>query len=201
MQLYLCNFKSVQRPGEKDKETIHRVQPHMLYHALHTAHRGNACFVPAAETAAAAFDMLQEEVPELTVLRTPEGKPFLPDYPEFHYNFSDSGNYLVLAVSFRREIGVDLQRMTAISSDAEVLARRFFHPSDASRVLACSKETRPALFFRIWSIQEAYLKCIGKGLSWGLNHQFVNFENNSIGCKHFQELLPPEEGYWLTVCE
>ncbi len=184
MQLYLRNFKSAGMPGEKDKETIHRLQPVMLREAM-----------------SAAVPRLSPLPQHLTVLRTPEGKPFLPDYPSFHYNFSDSGEYLILAFSCEHEIGVDLQEIKTPVTGAEALARRFYHEEDAARVVSCRAEDQEKLFFRIWTIQEAYLKCIGKGLSYGMHRQCVDFTHHSIGEKHFRELPPPSDDYCLAVCE
>lgn len=184
MELYQRNFRSVRLPGEKDKETIHRLQPEMLREALSAA-----CPVPSSLPA------------HLTVLRAPGGKPFLPDYPSFHYNFSDSGEYLVLAASGEHEIGIDLQRITLPAAGVEALSRRFYHKADAAQVLSCEKETQCRLFFRIWTIQEAYLKCLGAGLPYGMHRQCVDFSNHRIGEKHFRELPPPCEDYCLAVCE
>ncbi len=182
MYLVFHHFKSIQLPGEKDKDTIHRLQPIMLRRALQ----------------AASFDIPSAP---LTVLRTPKGKPYLPDYPSFHYNFSDSGDYLALAASCEHPVGVDLQQITVIASGVETLAGRFYHPQDAALVLSFQGEEQLRTFFRIWTIQEAYLKCIGQGLTYGLDHQFVNFSDQSIGGRHFQEMTPPEDGYCLAVCE
>ena len=140
------------------------------------------------------FPVLQE--------RTPAGKPYLPSHPGFHYNFSDSGDYLVLAVSPEHEIGVDLQKLTPVRAGVIPMAERFFHPED----LALLRNTKDAkeqlkLFFRIWTIKEACLKCTGEGLSGGLNRFPVCFTTSQIGGLPFLEMAPPESGYVLTVCE
>lgn len=153
MKIYIENYKQIQKPGENNKSAIHRLQPLMLKTAL-----ADFPFFSGSN----GFPVLQE--------RTPAGKPYLPSHPDFHYNFSDSGDYLVLAVSPKHEIGVDLQKLTPVRAGVISMAERFFHPEDLALLRnAKDAEEQLKLFFRIWTIKEAYLKCTGEGLSGGLN--------------------------------
>ena len=108
----------------------------------------------------------------------------------------------MLAVSPEHEIGVDLQKLTPVRAGVIPMAERFFHSED----LALLRNTKNAkeqlkLFFRIWTIKEACLKCTGEGLSGGLNRCPVCFAASQIGGLPFLEMAPPESGYVLTVCE
>lgn len=195
MRIYIENYKKIQNPGENNKSAIHRLQPLMLKTAL-------ADF--PASSGIPDFETLSGSRKESLVLqaRTAAGKPYLPSCPDFHYNFSDSGDYLVLAVSPEHEIGVDLQKLTPVRAGVIPMAERFFHPED----LALLRNTKDAkeqlkLFFRIWTIKEACLKCTGEGLSGGLNRFPVCFTTSQIGGLPFLEMAPPESGYVLTVCE
>lgn len=195
MKIYIENYKQIQKPGENNKSAVHRLQPLMLKTAL-------ADF--PASSGIPDFETLSGSRKESLVLqaRTAAGKPYLPSHPGFHYNFSDSGDYLVLAVSLEHEIGVDLQKLTPVRAGVIPMAERFFHPED----LALLRNTKDAeeqlkLFFRIWTIKEAYLKCTGEGLSGGLNRCPVCLAASQIGGLPFLEMAPPKAGYFLTVCE
>lgn len=184
MKIYSENFRTHQLDGETDKSAIHRLQIALLHQALTSA--GLLC--------ESTRDALLQK-------RTPAGKPYLPDFPDFHYNFSDSGDYLVLAVSLDGSIGVDLQKITPIHGGVMKLAQRFFHPQDVALLQTChSEEEQQSLFFRIWSVKESYLKCTGEGLPGGLDRFPVDFEHEQIADHGFQELTPPEDGYVLCVC-
>lgn len=185
MKIYIENYKQIQKTGENNKSAIHRLQPLMLKTAL-------ADF--PIFSGSNGFPVLQE--------RTPAGKPYLPSHPGFHYNFSDSGDYLVLAVSPEHEIGVDLQKLTPVRAGVIPMAERFFHPEDLALLRNVKDaEEQLKLFFRIWTIKEAYLKCTGEGLSGGLNRCPVCLAASQIGGLPFLEMAPPKAGYVLTVCE
>ena len=85
------------------------------------------------------------------------------------FNLSHSGNYLAGAFS-DREIGLDIQTTSPPHRDVLRIARRFF-PLDEYELLAAIKdrENQLELFFRLWSIKEAYLKYCGCGLRADLN--------------------------------
>lgn len=195
MKIYIENYKQIQKPGENNKSAIHRLQPLMLKTAL-------ADF--PASSGIPDFETLSGSRKESLVFqaRTAAGKPYLPSHPDFHYNFSDSGDYLVLAVSPKHEIGVDLQKLTPVRAGVISMAERFFHPEDLALLRnAKDAEEQLKLFFRIWTIKEAYLKCTGEGLSGGLNRCPVCLAASQIGGLPFLEMAPPKAGYVLTVCE
>ena len=66
--------------------------------------------------------------------------------------------------------GLDIQTTSPPHSDVLRIARRFF-PLDEYELLAAIKdrENQLELFFRLWSIKEAYLKYCGCGLRADLN--------------------------------
>ena len=108
----------------------------------------------------------------------------------------------MLAVSPEHEIGVDLQKLTPVHAGVTPMAERFFHPEDLALLRnAKDAEEQLKLFFRIWTIKEAYLKCTGEGLSGGLNRCPVCLAASQIGGLPFLEMAPPKAGYVLTVCE
>ncbi len=188
MKIYLKNYHSMQLPDESGKDTVHRLQPLLLQKAW-------------TDLFPEGPDERRPDPSEFVQARTPSGKPYLPAHPDFHYNFSDSGEYLVLAVSPDHEIGVDLQKITPVRAGVLRTAERFFHPDDL-RLLRNQNdaEEQLALFFRIWTVKEAFLKCTGEGLSGGMNRFPVDFKTSRIGGKAFTELASPA-GYFLTVVE
>jgi 4'-phosphopantetheinyl transferase len=103
----------------------------------------------------------------------PHGKPEIV-WPEgyvgrLHFNVSHTEGVVVLALAEGSPVGVDVERIDR-PSDFEGLARRFFAPEEAEAVAACADENeRAALFYRIWTLKEAYVKAIGKGLAHPLD--------------------------------
>lgn len=105
---------------------------------------------------------LQTEEP-LRIERYPQGKPYLPDYPGFFFNYSDGGDYAALAVS-DTEVGVDLETIRSRPNYLAVL-HRFFLPEEYAAVeKADSEYIRLVRFFRLWTQKESALKHAGCGL-------------------------------------
>lgn len=110
--------------------------------------------------------------------RTEDGKPFLAGLPGLHFNLSHSGDYIACAFS-DQEVGLDLQEHSRPHTSIVRIARRFFTareyeaihalPPDESGVSPDNSDCRLALFYRLWSIKEAYLKYLGCGLRGGMD--------------------------------
>ena len=103
--------------------------------------------------------------PDTPILIGEKGKPSL-DLPDFHYNISHGGDYVVIAYG-KTEIGVDIEPI--IENDRRIaLAKRFFTPWEQD-FLACSDTAEAATRFTIlWTRKESYVKYTGVGLSQGL---------------------------------
>lgn len=85
-----------------------------------------------------------------------------------HFNLSHTEGVVVLAVSRDGEIGIDVER-TDRPIDHTGLARRYFARVEAEAVENCPPAERGALFYRIWTLKEAYVKAVGKGLAHALD--------------------------------
>lgn len=100
----------------------------------------------------------------------PGGKPVLPgDEGEpkrraIHFNVSHSGELALIAVSRRRELGVDVE-MTRPISQAERIVQSYFTEAEQAEFLAVAEADRPAAFIRGWTRKEAILKAQGVGLA------------------------------------
>jgi len=105
---------------------------------------------------------------ELTWVTNQYGKPRLVDPVPLHFNMSHSGNIVLIAVSARGEVGVDVEQHRAGVQCLEI-AERFFAPPeiDALRNLDANSVVRG--FFDCWVRKEAYIKAIGQGLSYSLD--------------------------------
>ncbi len=103
------------------------------------------------------------------------GKPFLREGEGLFFNLSHSGDYVCCAVG-REETGVDIQVHTKVRQS---LPERFFTQEDNRRLKEAGTE-REALFFRMWSIKESYLKLTGKGIWAGLSSFEIQWEERVI---------------------
>ena len=116
------------------------------------------------------------EIPRLE--KGPHGKPYYPDLPGFAFNFSHSGDWIVLAVRDGANIGIDLQKIVPVKSGIDAIAERCCRPEETAFLHFCRTEETPSLrscgrdesaekaeiFFRLWAIREAFLKYTGDGI-------------------------------------
>lgn len=118
------------------------------------------------------------------------GKPYIAELPDFHFNLSHSGNYVVCGVS-DTEIGVDIQRVR--EPVKETLTRRV------------RQDKEQGDFFDIWAAKEAYCKCTGEGLlkdfrSLRCNFEDMQVEDTESGKKRQLYLWKGLAGYSAAVC-
>lgn len=95
------------------------------------------------------------------------GKPYVVESPDIHFNLSHSHGAAVCALCRGAAVGVDVEdkgRRTDLS-----IANRFFSSSEAELVSKASGAEKRKLFFDIWTLKEAYIKAVGKGLTIPLN--------------------------------
>lgn len=89
------------------------------------------------------------------------GKPSIPGPVRF--SMSHSGELALYAVALR-EVGVDVERHRT-DIEAAQLAARFFPEAEARELAAADAGGREAVFFRLWTRREAYLKARGIGIA------------------------------------
>jgi 4'-phosphopantetheinyl transferase len=104
------------------------------------------------------------------------GKPELPRgaVPHLHFNISHSGEWILIALSLGRELGIDVEHERKDMATAEIAAR-FFSPLECSTLAALPTLKRCEAFFSCWTRKEAYLKARGDGLSLPLDQFDVAF--------------------------
>ncbi len=96
------------------------------------------------------------------------GKPSVVEHSSgIRFNLSHSGDYCVYAIARDLEVGVDIEQIRP-DFDGLPIARRFFAACESDALANASAEDRARLFSQYWTCKEAYVKAIGKGLSYGL---------------------------------
>jgi 4'-phosphopantetheinyl transferase len=110
-----------------------------------------------------------------------------PGAPPF--NLSHSDGMTVCAVSNTQQLGVDLE--TRRHEDHWHLAQRFFARPEAERVRRLpTAEQRGACFLRLWTLKEAYIKAVGKGLSIELDSFWFELDDGPA-----PRLRPPDDSW------
>lgn len=114
-----------------------------------------------------------------------EGKPFLaaPAKTGLEFNFSDSADRALVAVSRRGPVGVDVEWQHR-HDDLAAVAERCFAGDEVRALAAVAAPERLAAFYRIWTRKEAYLKALGAGLGYGLGRFAVTHDARDVRLLH-----------------
>jgi 4'-phosphopantetheinyl transferase len=109
----------------------------------------------------------------------PYGKPILraPVQHAVFFNLSHAGAWVTCAFVARGAIGIDLESMES-NVDIGDLAKQVFSPGEYENFLQCAAPERRRRFFETWSSKEAYIKAIGKGLSYPMAHVEIVYDND-----------------------
>ena len=123
-----------------------------------------------------------------------KGKPFALN-ADVHFSVSHSGECVVCAVS-DKEIGIDIEKIRDISLRA---AEKFASADELEYIKSCKNG-----FFEIWTLKEAYFKCIGTGLGSDIKKVTFRINQNNIRCSEngFEcSFYTVADGYICSVCQ
>lgn len=129
----------------------------------------------------------------------PGGKPELAsgESASWRFNLSHSGAMALVAVAWRREVGVDIEQLRPMKGPLDI-AERFFAPGEVAALRAMPPEQINAAFFRCWTRKEAYVKALGKGLSLGLEKFEVSIDpQQPAALRHVVDMPDEPRRWWM----
>lgn len=127
------------------------------------------------------------------------GKPILlGSASPWQFNLSHSHGWLALALSRIGAVGVDTEyadRPNALPA----LARRYFSAHEQAWLAEVDGEAWRQRFFDIWTLKEAYIKAVGKGLAISLEGFGFTVAGHSLCYRHDSgESAPGRVQAWLS---
>lgn len=141
---------------------------------------------------------------DIDIVKNEYGKPSLKQVENIHFNISHSGDYVVCAIG-DEPVGIDVQEMTKVSYS---IVERFFAPEEKQVFDTLDEDEKIDFFFGTWTLKEAYVKLLGKGLyqpfdKFGIvkeNGKYCLFLNGKENHDtHFKEYRL-DKGYRLSIC-
>lgn len=129
------------------------------------------------------------------------GKPSLAEHPEIHYNISHADGIAVCVIC-EDECGADAEKVRKYRPN---VVKRAFSESEKALMESAPEAERDLLFFRIWTLKEAYVKMLGIGVSYPLEKAEFSFcgdeiSSNVKGCRFTQYRLK-NDSFVVSVCE
>lgn len=121
------------------------------------------------------------------------------------FNASHSGERLLIGLGQGVDIGVDIECHRSLV-DRDGLVRRYFSRAENEAYFRLPAEAREQAFFGCWTRKEAFVKALGRGLSFPLKDFDVGFSEGVEGLLFLQgnpaesetwhlEGFEPEKGY------
>ena len=205
MQVYVINALNELSDAEFEC-ALSKIDPEqkdriMRFHFIEDKKRALAGILLSKYAIGKVFGLLPDEI---RFEKNKYGKPHVAGRSGVHYNISHSGDYVVCAVS-SSPVGIDVQEISGQNLD---VADRFFSQEERDALAMCEGDAKRKLFYEIWSLKEAYIKCIGMGLSKPLDEFGVVKESGKyrlidkgewIDEYHFCK-YDIDERYSLCVC-
>jgi len=119
---------------------------------------------------------LDLEPDQLKFLHGPNGKPALARETggdRLHFNLTHSQGLALFAITYGRELGIDLEHLDP-NVALEEIAETFFSSEEVQALHTLPKSERQHGFLVSWTRKEAYLKATGEGLSVPLDEVQVS---------------------------
>ncbi len=123
------------------------------------------------------------------------GKPEVqspPGGPRLRANISHTRGLAAVALTVDHDIGVDVEWLQR-EAPTEKLARRVFAAREQETLAAAPDDRKIDTFLSFWTLKEAYVKAIGKGLSQPLGA--FSFDLDSLRI-HFDDHLVDDPAHW-----
>jgi 4'-phosphopantetheinyl transferase len=111
---------------------------------------------------------------------------------KLHFNVSHSCDLAVIGFARGCEVGVDVEQLRDVGQ-LEQIARRYFHPTETSAVLAAPESARNVAFLRCWTGKEAILKGLGTGIVENLAGFQVPIDDGWQGWIEYSTDAPTEQ--------
>ena len=131
------------------------------------------------------------------------GKPCLDDKKlKYNFSLSHAGEWIILALSEGGAVGVDIEKIKTIDLS---IAKEFFLQPEIDYIFKRSDE-KLKRFYRVWTLRESYLKCLGMGLHYPLANFYFQIGSNievidkSVKKDYKFRFFNIPNNYLLAVC-
>ena len=135
------------------------------------------------------------------VVKNEYGKPSLAERPDICYNLSHSEGICTCIVT-DRECGIDCEKVREYRPN---VVRRVFSESETADLERIPENERSLYFFRLWTLKEAFVKAVGKGISYPMKEVVFGFDNGRIICSEkgysFRQYIIRGGEYVVSVCK
>ena len=120
--------------------------------------------------------ILMQAPEQIIIKRSPQGKPYLVEYPNIAFNLSHTNEYFLFAISENCNLGVDIEKCKS-RPNMEGLVNKCFAITERDYWHTISQQDQPSVFYQFWTRKEAFVKATGSGIVLGLEQCVVDVNN------------------------
>lgn len=118
------------------------------------------------------------EYNDASIAENEYGKPYFTDI-DLNFNLSHSGERAMCIMS-KEIVGCDVEEID--TPDLQILS--FFSAEEREAILAQTSPKQVAdYFYRLWTLKESFVKCVGAGLEIDLTDFTIRIGSNSVELK------------------
>lgn len=116
-----------------------------------------------------------------------------PGVPPLRFNLSHTRGLVAVAVTLTHDVGIDAEAIEPRRLRM-ALAERFFAPAEVALVKALPEAERAEALFALWTLKEACLKAMGRGLAVPLDAFALTLAPLGVS---FRDALAEDPRRWL----
>jgi 4'-phosphopantetheinyl transferase len=110
----------------------------------------------------------------------PEVAPGSGARTALRFSSSNTEEWLLIGVTLSADIGVDIERLD-VKRDYDGLARECFSEREMAAYCACNDDKKASAFIKAWTQKEAFVKAIGRGITYPLRDVEVSVRPGEAG--------------------
>jgi 4'-phosphopantetheinyl transferase len=172
------------------------------YQRFHFEHDRHSYLAAHALTRAVLAPLAGLPPPDLQFEAGAHGRPELcqpASGPRLRFNLSHTRGLVACAVALGHAIGVDVEHVER-RADIDQLAPAVFSQRERAELAELASDAKRERFFRLWTLKEAYIKAVGKGLSLPLRSITLELPGGEPPRLHFAAPLRDDGAqWWLNV--
>ncbi|HYE52494.1 MAG TPA: 4'-phosphopantetheinyl transferase superfamily protein [Azospirillaceae bacterium] len=138
----------------------------------------------------------------LAFAAAPGGKPHLAaPTADLRFNLSHTGGRVLVALARGVELGVDVEALDR-KVDWRGVGRMVAAPEEMAALEAAPPDRAAAVFFRLWTAKEAYIKALGTGIGHPLRETcFAIADGEELRLVHDRSRPPPPGGWTVRALD
>ncbi|MDR1725048.1 MAG: 4'-phosphopantetheinyl transferase superfamily protein [Bacteroidales bacterium] len=137
----------------------------------------------------------------LEIVYKSNGKPFFKNNNTIKLSISHTYDYVAVAIS-NREIGIDIEHLR---QNKQEIAKRFFTNEENNFLSSVNTDSYDFYFTKLWTLKEAYSKCIGAGISGTFSQ--ITIDVSTLSVKNdkrdieLTSIFDSETELFISTCE